>query len=162
MLVTATVTFSDVILAIHILAVIACFGVIVAYPLIFSAAERFDKRSVPVLHRVRVVIGRSLVNPGLVVVLAAGIYLAAHLSAFNEFYVQFGIGAVVVLGALEGGYTIRSSKHLAELAAADVESAGGGEVQWSAEYISRKSRSDFVGGLMALIVLVTAFLMTVH
>ncbi len=154
--------FWQVVLAIHILVVIACFGVLVAYPVIMLAADRVDPRTIPALHRVRIIIARSLVNPGLLVVAAAGIYLAADLHQFSEFYVQWGIAAVVVLGALEGMSIIRSSKHLAELSQRDVDAAGSGEVKWSQEYKSARGRYDQISMLMAAIVLVTAFLMTVN
>jgi hypothetical protein len=161
MLVTAA-SFWQVVLAIHILVVVACFGVLVTYPVISIAAERLDRTVTPTLHRVRIVIARSLVNPGLLVVLAAGIYLAADLHLFKQFFVMWGIAAIVVLGALEGAYMIRASKKLAELSQRDVDAAGGGEIKWSDEYVSARSRYDQVAILMAGIVLVTGFLMTVN
>jgi hypothetical protein len=161
MLVTAA-SFWQVVLAIHILIVIACFGVLVSYPVISLAAERLDRRVTPTLLRVRIIIGRSLVNPGLLVVLAAGIYLAADGHMFKQFFVQWGIAAVVVLGALEGAYMIRASKKLAEIAQRDVDATPSGEVTWSDEYVSARTRYDQVGVLMLGIVLVTAFLMTVN
>ncbi len=161
MLVTA-VFFWQVVLAVHIIVVVASFGVLVAYPLIAVAAERLDRSSAPLLHRVRMVVGRSLVNPGLVVVLAAGIYLAADLHQWHEFYVQWGIAAIVVLGGLEGGVVIRQSKKLAELAERDVAASSATEINWSAEYVAARARADQVNALMALIVLVTIFLMVVQ
>lgn len=156
------VFFWQVVLAIHVIIVVAAFGALVAYPLIVVAAERLDRRSAPVLHRVRAVIGRSLVNPGLLVVLAAGVYLAADLHQWHEFYVQWGIAAIVVLGGLEGAFVIRQSANLAELAQRDVDAAGGGEPQWSAEYVAARGRSDQVNALMAVLVLVTVFFMVVQ
>jgi hypothetical protein len=161
MLVTAA-SFWQVVLAIHILVVVACFGVLVTYPVISLAAERMDRTVTPVLHRVRIVIARSLVNPGLLVVLAAGIYLAADAHLFKQFFVQWGIAAVVVLGGLEGAYMTRTSKKLAELSQRDVDAAAGGEIKWSDEYVSARSRYDQIALLMAAIVLVTGFLMTVN
>jgi hypothetical protein len=161
MLVTA-VFFWQVVLAVHIIVVVASFGVLVAYPLIAVAAERLDRSSVPLLHRVRIVIGRSLVNPGLLVVLVAGIYLASHLHQWHEFYVQWGIAVIVVLGGLEGAFVIRQSKKLAELAERDIAASGGGEIKWSTDYVSARGRSDQVTAAMALLVIVTIFLMVVQ
>ena len=110
------VFFWQVVLAIHVIIVVAAFGVVVAYPVLTIAADRIDRRSAPLIHGIRVVIGRSLVNPGLLVVLAAGIYLASDLHQWHEFYVQWGVAAIVVLGGLEGGFVIRQSTRLAELA----------------------------------------------
>ena len=161
MLVTATY-FWQVVLAIHIVVVIAAFGLLVSFPLITMAAERIDPRSMPVLLRARVMLGRGLVNPGLLVVAAAGVYLAAHLHLWHQFFVQWGIAAAVVLGALEGAYVIRSSKKLAVLADRDIEAAGLGDVQWSDEYLAARGRFEQVGAVMALIVIVTAYVMTVQ
>ncbi len=101
MLVTA-VSFPTIVLAVHILAVVFAFGVVLSFPVIALTAERLDRGAMPPLHRVRVIVGRSLVNPGLLVVVIAGVYLASHLHQWSRFYVQFGIGAAVVLGGLEG------------------------------------------------------------
>jgi hypothetical protein len=160
-LVTA-VFFWQVVLAVHIIVVVASFGVLVAYPLIAAAAERLDRSSVPLLHRVRIVVGRSLVNPGLLVVLVAGVYLASHLHQWHQFYVQWGIAVIVVLGALEGAVVIRGSKKLAELAERDISASVGGEINWSAEYISARGHADQINAVMALLVMVTVFLMVVQ
>lgn len=154
--------FWQIVLAIHVVFVVAAFGVLVSYPVIAAAAERIDRRSVPLLLRVRVIIGRSLVNPGLLLVVAAGIYLAADLHEWHDFFVQWGIGAAVVIGALEGGFVIRRSSKLAELAQRDIEAAGSGEVVWSDEYLSRRARADQVNTLLALLVVVTVYLMVVQ
>jgi hypothetical protein len=161
MLVTA-VFFWQVVLAVHIIVVVAAFGVLVAYPLIAAAAERLDLSSVPLFHRVRIVIGRRLVNPGLVVVLAAGIYLASELHQWHQFYVQWGVAVIVVLGGLEGGFVIRQSKMLAELAERDISAAAGSEIKWSTEYVGARRRADQTNALMAMIVVVTVFLMVVQ
>jgi hypothetical protein len=98
--------FWQFILALHIFAVVVAFGVTFAYPLIFIAGERLDRSAMPWFHRVQQQIGRKLINPGLTVVLLAGIYLAAHLHQWKYFYLQWGIGVVIVLGALEGSFMI--------------------------------------------------------
>lgn len=156
------VFFWQVVLAIHVIFVVAAFGAIVAYPFISMAAERLDPRSVPVLHRVRVILGRSLVNPGLLIVVIAGVYLTAKLHQWHQFYVQWGIGAVVVLGALEGSYVIRQSGKLADLAQRDIDASPAGDVNWSTDYVAARGRADQVGFLMALLVVATVFFMVVQ
>ena len=49
-------------------------------------------------------------------VLLAGIYLASSRHQWHAFYVQWGVGAVVVIGALEGSFMIPREGRLAELA----------------------------------------------
>jgi hypothetical protein len=73
------VSFFEVVLALHIMAVIIAFGVTFAYPIMFAVGARTDPRSLPVLHRIEYTIERRLTNPGLLIVLIAGIYLASKL-----------------------------------------------------------------------------------
>jgi hypothetical protein len=161
MLVTA-VSFPTIVLAIHILAVVLAFAVVFGFPVISLTAERLDRRAMPPLHRVRVILGRSLVNPGLLVVVIAGVYLASHLHQWSQFYVQFGIGAAVVIGGLEGALVIPGEKKLAQQGAADIAtSAGDREITWSREYRSLRSRADLAGWVMALLVAITVVVMTI-
>lgn len=156
------VYFWQIALAVHIVFVVAAFGLLLAYPFIVIAVERFDRRSVPVVLRVRQLLGRSLVNPGLLLVVAAGVYLAANEHQWHEFYVQWGIGAVLVIGALEGAFVIRQSGKLADLAERDINaSAGNGQVTWSSDYLAARGRADQVNALLAVLVVVTIFLMVV-
>ena len=78
MLSAPAVAFFEVVLAVHIMAVIIAFGVTFAYPIMFSVGARVDARSLPVLHRIEYSIEQRLVNPGLLVVLVAA---HVHVSA---------------------------------------------------------------------------------
>ena len=156
------VYFWQIALAVHIIFVVAAFGIVVAYPALVVAIERIDRRAVPAVLRMRELLGRSLVNPGLTVVVIAGVYLAADLHQWHEFYVQWGIGAVLVIGALEGSFVIRQSGKLAELAQRDIEVSGAGEITWSQEYLAARGRADQINGLLVMIVVVTIFLMVVQ
>jgi hypothetical protein len=162
-LLTPAVFFWQIALAVHVIFVVAAFGLLLAYPFIVIAVERFDRRSVPVLLRVRQLLGRSLVNPGLLIVVVAGVYLAAHQHQWGQFYVQWGIGAALVIGALEGAFTVRSSGRLADLAERDIAlSAADADVTWSSEYLAARNRADQINALLAMLVVVTIFLMVVQ
>jgi len=161
-LLVPAVYFWQIALAVHIIFVVAAFGIVVAYPIIAIAAERLDSRSVPLILRLRQLLGRTLVNPGLVVVVIAGVYLAAKLHQWHQFYVQWGIGAIIVIGALEGAFVIRQSGKLAELAQRDISASGPGEVTWSSDYVAARNRSDQVNAIMAVLVVVTIFFMVVQ
>jgi hypothetical protein len=155
------VAFWQVVLALHIVAVVAAFGVTFAYPVILAVGSKLDRRAMPWFHRVQVQLGRRLVNPGLLVVVLAGVYLASKLHQWSSFYVQWGIGVAIVLGGLEGAFMIRQETKLAELAQRDIEQAGS-EVAWSPEYEALARRVGMVGALMGLLVVVTIYLMTVQ
>lgn len=161
MLVTA-VSFPTIVLAVHILAVVLAFGVVLGFPAITLTAERLDRRAMPPLHRVRAIMSRALVNPGLLVIVIAGVYLASHLHLWSQFFVQFGVGAAIVLGGLEGALVVRDEKKLAELGERDVAASEGGEVKWSTEYVSVRARADLVARVMALLVAATVVVMTIQ
>ncbi len=162
MTVLATVEFFQVVLAIHILAVVIGFGVTFAYPIMFAAARRADPAVLPWLYRTMQRFGRFLVNPGLLVVVLAGVYLASHLHQWKLFYVQWGIGAAIVIGAVEGSFMIPREGRLARIADRDLAAAEGGGVAWSDDY-HRTFRQLSVGGaILNLIVIVTVFMMAAH
>jgi hypothetical protein len=156
------VMFWQVVLAIHIAAVVVAFGVTFAYPIFILAGAKLDPRGMPWFHRAQQLVGRRLIDPGLGLVLLAGIYLASKLHQWHAFYVQWGLAIAIVLGALEGAVMIRGEGRLAELAERDIAAAGGGEVQWSAEYEALARRTNAVGALMSLLVLITIYLMSVQ
>jgi hypothetical protein len=158
-LLAPAVAFSQVVLAVHIAAVLVAFGVVFARPLMVILSERIDRRAMPWLHRIEQALGRWLVNPGLTLVLAAGVVLAADEHKWHSFFVQWGLGVVVVLGALEGSFLIPQSGKLAELAERDLAT---GEAAWSDEYRQRRQRLTAVSTLMSVLVLITVYLMTVH
>jgi hypothetical protein len=154
--------FYEVVLALHIAAVVVAFGVTFAYPIIFTVISRQDPRAMPVLHRAELAVGQRLIQPGLAVVLVAGIYLASKLEVWSSFYIQWGMGAVIVLGGLGGLFFTPTARKLIELAERDVAAAGDGEVTLSAEYQALFKRLNVVGSLSSLLVLVTIYFMTTH
>jgi hypothetical protein len=155
------VAFYEVVLAIHIMAVVVAFGVTFAYPIMFSVGARQDPRSLPLLHRIEYSIERRLINPGLLVVLLAGIYLASKLHVWSAFYVQWGLAAVVVIGAVVGSVMIPTAKRAESLAARDLAGSDG-EVTFSDEYRALTRRLATVGSLLSLLVLVTVYFMATH
>jgi hypothetical protein len=154
--------FWQYILAVHIVAVVVGFGVIFAYPLIGIAGERLDPRAMPWFHRMQSMLTQRLISPGLLIVLVAGIYLASKLHQWSAFYVQWGLVVAVVLGGLFGAYFIPNERKLGEIAARDVAAAGEGEVQWSTEYQTLRTRVGSIGTLASLLVLITIVLMSVQ
>jgi hypothetical protein len=156
------VAFSQIILAVHITAVVAGFGVIFAYPLLGVAGERLDPRAMPWFHRMQSMITQRMINPALLVVVLAGIYLTSKLHQWSAFYVQWGLAIAIVLGGLFGAYFVPNERKLGEIATRDVAAAGDGEVQWSVEYQALRSRVGIVGVVASLLVLITIYLMTVR
>lgn len=166
MLVTAA--FSDVIVGVHVLAAIIGFGIVFAYPVMLAAAARTDPGITPWLLRTRQRIGRYIVNPGLLVLVLAGIYLASDEHQWSAFYVGWGIVAVLVIGAIEGAIMIPRSGRLAAVAERDLAASavpsGGQRVSadWSDDYLSGYRLLTRAGWAIQAIVVVTTILMTTH
>ena len=148
--------FSDYVRAVHIIAVVVAFGIPLAHPVIEALVERVDRSAVPTFHQVRKLAGRWLVNPAMLFVLIAGIVLASDEHLWKAFFVQWGIGAIVVLGGLEGSYIMPKSGKLAELAKRDL--AAGAE-RWSDEYLALSRRVRIVGAVMDFLVIATILIM---
>lgn len=152
----------EVVLAIHIMAVVVAFGVTFAYPIMFAVGARHEPRSLPLLHRVEYTIERYLINPGLLLVILAGIYLASKGHFWSDFFVQWGLGAAIVIGALIGSVMIPTAKRAEQTAARDLAASGEGEVALSEEYRALVRRLSTVGTLLSLLVLVTILFMALH
>jgi uncharacterized membrane protein len=151
----------DFILALHIIAIVVAFGWTFALPLVYAVAVKQDPRSLPVLHRIELAVSRFLLNPALLVALAAGIFLASDGHHWSEFFVQWGLAAVVVVGGLVGAVLIPASKRAAAAASRDLEGYTGGEFTPGDEY-SRATRTlNTVGTATSLLVLVTIVIMAV-
>ena len=88
-----------------------------------------------------------------------GIYLASHLHLWSTFFVQWGLGVVIVIGAVEGAYLGPRERRLIEVADRDVAAAGEGPVSFSAEHDSLVRQIGVVGALMDLLVIITIYFM---
>lgn len=153
----------EVVLAVHIMAVVIAFGVTFAYPIMFAVGARTDPRSLPLLHRIEYTTERVLVNGGLLIVLLAGIYLASKGHYWSDFFVQWGLGAALVIGAIAGSVMIPTAKRAEQIAARDIAAApADGEVTMSEEYRALVRRLGIVGGSLSTLVLVTILFMALH
>ncbi len=150
----------EVVLALHIIAVVFAFGATFAYPVLLGAVAKADPRALPALYRALHAISRRVIMPGLAAVIVFGIYLASHLHLWSSFFVQWGLGVAIVIGAVEGAYLGPREKRLIEVADQDVAAGGGdGAVTFSAEHDSLVRRIGAVGALMDLLVVLTIYFM---
>jgi uncharacterized membrane protein len=153
----ATITDYGVGLFIHITAAVVAFGPTFGYGFIFSVAPQ-SPGSTPALLAGIQKIDRYLVDPGMIVLLLAGIYLLAEGPwKGSEAFIAVGFVAIVILFGLQHGFfkpQIRRAKALAErdLAAGDA---------LSPEFEALGRRIGQVGTLAGLIIVVTIFFMVV-
>jgi len=160
--VLVAVTFYEVVLALHIIAVVFAFGATFAYPVLLGAVTKADPRALPALYRALHAISQRVIMPGVAAIVVFGIYLASHLHLWDTFFVQWGIGVSIVIGAVEGIYLGPREKRLIEAADRDVAAAGGSEVAFGAEHDSLVRQVGGVGALMDLLVVITIFFMVFH
>jgi hypothetical protein len=157
------VAFWEVVLALHIIAVVFAFGATLAYPVLLGTVAKADTRALPALYRALHAISQRVIMPGVAAILVFGIYLASHLHVWHAFFVQWGLAVVIVIGAVEGAYLGPRERRLIEVADRDVAAAGGdGAVTFSAEHDGLVRRIGAVGALMDLLVLVTIYFMVTH
>jgi hypothetical protein len=155
------VAFYDVVLAVHIMAVVFAFGATLAYPVLLGTITKADSRALPALYKALHAISTRVIMPGLALVVICGIYMASDAKLWNEFFVQWGLGAVVVIGAVEGMFLSPNEKRLVAVADHDLAASGEGPFQPSAEHDALVKRIGAVGAFMDSIVLLTILFMAI-
>jgi uncharacterized membrane protein len=145
-----------IMLFLHLLAVVLAFGPTFGYGFFVAVAEGSAPRSVPTVLRGVQMVDRFLVQPGLIVLLLAGIYLLADGPwEMSDAFIGVGFLAIIVLFGLSHGFFRPQTAKALELAERDL---GSGDTL-SAEYEAVSERLANVGKLAGLIVVVTIFFM---
>lgn len=158
----ASIEFYDVVLFLHAAAVLLAFGPTFGYAFFQGFAERFFPRSIPNVMRTFGTVDRFLVIPGMLVILAAGVYLVLEGPwDWEDTFVNVGMAGIVVLLILQFALLGRIERTLAELAERDIAASGSGDVELSDEYWAASKRSAIWGSLAGVVVLVILFFMVV-
>jgi len=159
---SGVIRFYDVVISLHVMAVILAFGPTFGYAFFQTVTERLYPRGVPTMFRAMLMVDRFLVTPMMVVILAAGIYLVLD-GPFDweDTFVSVGIVGLIVLFAMTHAVLGRSEKKLMGLAERDIAAAGSGEVELSDEYWAASRRSAVYGTVAGLLVLAIVFMMIV-
>ena len=155
----AAVSFYDVVLWLHVRAVVVGFGSTFAYGIFLAVAGRSAPRSMPGLLRAMQANDRSLVTIGGVLVLVTGIYLAATQWEFSDFFIAWGIVAVLVLLGLVHGYFIPNERRGQAAAERDIAAAGGEEVDFGDDFKRANGRLAMMGTIAGLIIVLTIYVM---
>jgi uncharacterized membrane protein len=145
-------------LFLHILAVVLAFGPTFGYALFFSVVPRHPRATPAILAGIQKC-DRYLVNPGMIVLLLAGIgLLIASDGAWetSDAFVSIGIIAIIVLFGLQHAFFQPRVRKAKELAERDLK---GGDAL-SPEFEALGQRIGQVGTLAGVIVIVTVFFMT--
>jgi uncharacterized membrane protein len=143
-------------LFLHILAVVLAFGPTFGYGVFVAIAEGSAPRSVPTVLRGIQAVDRYLVQPGLIVVLLAGIYLLADGPwEASDAFISLGFLAIIVLFGMSHAFFRPQTTKALELAERDL---GSGDTLGT-EYEAVSERLANGGKLAGLIVVVTIFFM---
>jgi uncharacterized membrane protein len=154
------VTAYDAVKALHIMAVLAAFGLPLSYPMLLPYLRRAHPRAMPSVHDAQFRMTQRLVAPGTVLVFVFGAYLASRQHLWGEAWVDVPIAIVAIIGVVGGAYMGPNSGRLAELARRDVEaSPAGGAVTWAADHEALYKRVMQVELLLGILVLVAIFFM---
>src|SRR3954452_4688895 len=89
-----------VVQSLHVMAVVAAYGLPLAYPLLLPYLRRRHPRAMPGVHDVQKRLNLVLTGPGTVLVLGFGVYMASKHHLWHETFVQVGLGAIVAIGAI--------------------------------------------------------------
>jgi hypothetical protein len=145
-------------LFLHILAVVLAFGPTFGYALFFSTAPQYP-RAVPAILTGVQRCDRYLVQPGMIVLLLAGIYLLiASDDAWSgsDAFVTVGFIAIIALFGLQHAFFRPQTAKAKELAERDLEKGD----ELSPEFEEISERLSNVGKIAGLIVVVTIFFMS--
>ena len=152
------VTSYDIGKFIHVATVIVALGAPFAYAPFTALAERSNPRAVPTVLRALRRVDFTIVTPGMILILAAGIYLLADASIrVAESWVSVGIAAIVVLFAIIHGVVEPAVKRAIAVAERDLDQ---GE-ELSAEYRALSRRINIADVVAGIVVVVAAFFMVV-
>jgi uncharacterized membrane protein len=143
-------------LFLHILTVVLAFGPTFGYAFFFSVSPQHPRATPAILAGVQRC-DRYLVNPGMIVLLAAGIYLLIDGPwETSDVFISVGFVAIIVLFGLQHAFFQPQTRRAKELAERDLKAGD----QLSDEFLEVSGRIGKIGTLAGLIVIVTVFFMT--
>jgi hypothetical protein len=157
---TIAVTFYNVVVWLHISSVLIAFGPTFAFGIYFAVGARKYPRSIPAIIETQSVIQRSMTTIGGILILITGFYLAGKAWDFSDFFIVWGIIAIVALMGLVHGFFLPNDTRALRIAKRDIDAAGpAGEFEPSQEFMDVSSRSARMGPIAGLIVILTIYVM---
>lgn len=117
------VTLYDVVLWVHITAVVAAFGALFAYPVFLAVNARAPIAQRSTFHRLQIAFSKRVTGPAIAVILVAGIYLATRADAWDEVWVMIPFALLFVIAGLGGTVLRRGEERLLDTSEAGDEAA---------------------------------------
>lgn len=157
---TLAVTFYDVVLWVHITAVVIAFGPTFAFGIYMAVTAAKHPRSMPAALDAQNVVNMTMVTGGAILALLSGLYLAIDGDWFEEVFVAVGIVAVLALLGLTHGFFLPNDRATLAAAQRDIDAARDGGVEFGEEVNRRAAASTRVGTIAGLIIVLTIYFMT--
>ena len=104
-----------VVVALHIIAVLAAYGLPVSAPLLVPYVRRHHPAALPGLHAAQHRLNNVVTGPFTVLLLGFGIYLATDGQLWGEPFVAVGVAAVAIIAVVGGGVVVPAVRQLAAL-----------------------------------------------
>jgi uncharacterized membrane protein len=143
-------------LFLHILAVVLAFGPTFGYGIFFSVAPQHPRATPAIIAGIERC-DRYLVNPGMIILLLAGLYLLVDGDwETSEAFIGVGFLAIIVLFGMQHAFFQPQTRKAKELAERDLKAGDA----LSPEFEAVSERLGKVGGLAGLIVVVAIFFMS--
>ena len=157
---TLAVSFYDVVVWLHISAVVIAFGPPFAFGIYMALTAKNHPRSMPAALEAQNAVNLGMVTGGGVVVLLSGLYLAADGDWFDEVFVAVGIIATIVLLGLVHGVFLPHDRRALAAAKRDIDAARDGEIEFGEDFHRATAVSARAGPIAGLIIILTIYFMT--
>jgi hypothetical protein len=144
-------------LFLHIIAIVVALGPTFGYGIFFSVLPKYPRAAPALIEGMRRV-DRYVVNPGMVILLIAGIVLLADSSSVwsgSNFFIVWGFIAIIALFGVQHGFFGPRMAKLQEIADRDLQSGD----SFSAEFETESKLIAQVGAATGLLIVLTVFFM---
>ncbi len=141
----------------HIIAVVVALGPTFGYGIFFSVLPKYPRAAPALIAGMRKT-DRLLVNPGMILLLVAGIVLLATSGSVwsgSQFFVVWGFIAIIALFGIQHGFFAPQMAKLQEIADRDLARGD----TFSAEFEATSQRIAQVGAATGVLIVVTVFIM---
>lgn len=119
----ASIRFYDVVLWIHITAVVTAFGALFAYPVFFAVNAQAPIAQRANFHRLQIAFSKRVTGPAIGVVLLAGVYLATDAHLWSKVWVIVPFVLLLTIAGLGVTALRRNEERLLDISEAGDEDA---------------------------------------
>ena len=156
----AEISFYNVVLFVHIAAVVLAFGVTFSFPIAMAVARKRYERHLGFYHRIQALIGSRLIGPLGGLVLLAGLYLAIKGPyEFGDPWIGSTLLLLIIILGVGGGFLGPREERLADMADRDIAASPEGPVRFGSDYEQTFNQVRTVTITLNVLILVSIFLM---